>query len=162
MNAIPKTLNVLYSSNDIPISLPIYQKMYVLAFPLRTLAVKAQKFITPVTRPQMYVSRHIVSRGVNDVLHELGLDNEIYKISERYVQNEAHLHIPKYDDEPCFELSEHSLVDMMLYPFVKNIGLILPLGIVEENHDELIFESQLVEPSVNLELFRKDLEKSIF
>lgn len=162
MNAIPKTLNVLHTSLEIPISMSIHQKTYILAFPLRTLGVKAQKYITQVTRPQMFVSRHIVSRGVNDVLHELGLDDEIYKLSETYVQNEAHLHIPKYNDEPCYELSEHSLVDMMLYPFVKNIGLILPLGIVEENHDELIFESQLVEPSVNLELFRKDLEKSIF
>lgn len=161
MNAIPKTLNVLYTHAGIPVSMSIHQKMYVLAFPLKTLAIKSQKYITQVTRPQMYVSRHIVSRGINDVLHELGLDHEIYKLSETYVQNEAHLHIPKYDDEPCYEVSEHSLVDMMLYPFVKNIGLILPLGIVEENHDELVFETQLVEPSVNLELFRKDLEKSM-
>lgn len=165
MNPLTSYLHVLYTPKAIPITLTHTSKTYLIAFPLKTIAQRAKHVIHSDNYKKMYLTRHISepsTKKTDQVLYELGLDPRSFQLNYAYSDTEAYLHIPIVPQkQPTYQLMERSLTDMILYPFVKNIGLIMPLGIVEDSSTELVLETQMVEPSAHLDLFRNDLEKSI-
>lgn len=144
-------IHMLYTRRAIPVSLTISNKSYVLAFPLKTMAVKAQTIIHPQT--QMHVTHHLAPYPHEN---ELGID-----IPLPHMDAEAYVHIPKSATVGDCYMIDRTLVDIIMYPFTKNVGLVIPLEIVEDNATELVLGSQLVEPNGNIDLFRRELNKSI-
>lgn len=175
MNSITPHLHVLYTSKAIPITLTHASKTYIIAFPLKTIAQRAKRVIHSENYAKMYLTRHISEPSTtktDQVLYELGLDPRSFQLTYAYSDTEAYLHIPVVSpsaspspspspSQTTYQLMERSLTDMILYPFVKNIGLIMPLGIIDDSPTELILETQMVDPSAHFDLFRNDLEKSI-
>jgi hypothetical protein len=176
------SLHLLYSRKSLPASMTIQNKSYIIAFPLKTIAQKSQAYIRDSSN--LYVTHHISSRStdkINATLSELGIDPRKYEFNHTYMDNEAHLHIRKRNKhkskkqpqslsssntlirpslpQPMCNVIERSMVDVVLYPLVKNIGLIIPYEIIEDTPDEMILDSRLIEPAGHMDLFRQDLEK---
>lgn len=167
------TMHMLYGRKALPASLRIQNKAYVIAFPLKTIATKAKEYIYDTTT--MNVTHHIAttSEKINETLAELGIDPRKYNKNHTYSDEEAYLHILKnthkhtqtqshslsqLDTVPC-TMMERSIVDIVMYPLVKNIGLIIPFQIISDTSEELVLDTRLIEPAGHMELFRKDLEK---
>jgi hypothetical protein len=136
----------------------VKNKHYILVSPLKTIATSAQKYVTDKT--SLSLTQHISTPSKSATLMELGMDPSIFDFHDPFVDAEACLHIPKTDAGNC-QIVERSIIDIILYPFTKNVGLLMPLSIIEETPTELLIESHLVEPSARLDLFRIELEKSI-
>jgi hypothetical protein len=159
-------LHVLYTHKAEPITFTHASKTYLVAFPMKTMAQRTRQVLHHGNLPKLTVSRHISNpsaKKTDQVLYELGLDPRQFRMNYTYQDTEAYLHIPVMPHpktHPPFQWMERPLTDILLYPFVKNIGLMLPLGIVQDTDAELVLETQLVEPSAQLDLFRNELEKS--
>lgn len=160
------SLHLLYSRKALPASMTIQNKSYIIAFPLKTIAQKSQMYIRDASN--LYVTHHISSRStdkINATLSELGIDPRKYEFNHTYMDNEARLHIlKKYKKRktnplPECNVIERSIVDIILYPLVKNIGLIIPFEIIEDTSEEMILDSRLIEPAGHMDLFRQDLEQ---
>jgi hypothetical protein len=162
------SIYLLYSPAATPLTLsrktvssPVSQT-YIVAFPMKTMAERIRKSMGS----PMYLTHHISSPSqhrIDQMLYEMGMDPRSFPTENPYTESEAYLHVPRLDldSDSGYSLFERSLTDILAYPFVKNMGLVLPLGIADETPEEWVLEAQLVEPSANLDLFRRDLERLV-
>lgn len=158
-------LNLFYSRKGIPASATTAgRRTYLIAFPLQSMAKRVAPFMHE--KGKYEISRetqaHRVS-PVQDALNELGIDPRKYKLNYTYLDKPGYLSIAKEEvsDQRRCQMIERSLIDIVTYPFVKNIGIVVPLEIVHDDELMIVLESRLIEPDGHIELFRKDLEKMI-
>lgn len=165
-----RSIYVLYTPGATPLTLtrkiptPPQTETYLIAFPMKTLAQRVQASMgTP-----MYLTHQISSPSqhrMDQVLYEMGMDPRAFPTSDPFTESEAYLHVPRPAPDDTTGLNytvfQRSLPDILAYPFVKNIGLVLPLGIAEETGDEWVLEAQLIEPCANTDLFRRELERQL-
>lgn len=100
---------------------------------------------------------------MTDALNELGIDPRKYEFQYPYLDKPGYLSISKepMEDIPTCHRIERSLVDILTYPFVKNVGIVFPLELVHEDDLVLVLESRLIEPDGRVDLFRRDLENAL-
>ena len=139
-------------------------RSYLIAFPMHSMAKCVAPFMHE--KGKYEITRETKANRVSpmqDALNELGIDPRKYKLNYTYLDKPGYLSIAKkaIPGVPRCLMIERSLIDIITYPFVKNIGIVVPLEIVHE--DDLIFvlESRLIEPDGHVELFRNDLEKML-
>ena len=59
---------------------------------------------------------------------------------------------------PC-QVSDISFSEFIMLPFQHSIGVILPVDLVDETKETLIYQAQVIEPCYNVDLFRYQLSK---
>lgn len=159
---IQNRVTMLYSRRGIPAGVTHSSKAYVIVFPLQTIAEKAHKIVNEKTKFEII---HRQDVRIDTSLMELGFDPRHHLISQTLLDDEAYLYIEKwyptkrrpYQPIKC-NLFDRNLLDVVLYPFTKNIGLVLPLEIIDDTKDHLILSSKIIQPSIHMDLFRKELE----
>jgi hypothetical protein len=156
-------LHLFYSRKGIPASARTSRmRSYLIAFPMKTMAKRVE--------PYMYEKASFEIRSnpqdpfvspISDALIELGIDPRKYQFQYTYNDKPGYLVISKEVRQGVHQCNpiERSLIDIITYPFVKNIGIIIPLERVHEDDLSIILESRLIEPDGRVELFRKDLEQ---
>lgn len=141
---------------------------YLVGFtsPLHAHAVRNQ--ITHESRMYMANRRpHDVSSEVNEGLAHLA---DIPEFSGVTIDLQAHLHIEKKETgvrlagngilvrdmaavEAVCKIQLEEFHDFIMYPFLKNIGVVLPLGLIFEDEREFVFESHVIDPNQNTFFF---------
>lgn len=73
---------------------------------------------------------------------------------------DATLFLPKYKGSPNdpmndgnYHLNSEIYNEFIVYPFFKNIGIILPTELKDEDENEFMFKAHVIEPSFNSKLF---------
>lgn len=163
MEKIGGPLHILYNRKAVPASVSINNRSYILVFPLKTIASKVHPYIHSSKQLHVTFDTFHKKERINEILSELDIDPRKYKFNHTYMDNEAHLHIKKLNksQKPSCQLIQRSIVDIILYPLQKNIGLVIPYEILEETSDEMVLDSRLIEPADHVELFRRELESLV-
>lgn len=73
---------------------------------------------------------------------------------ELVIDSEATLFIPKAEYK-IFTLPEHNLYyidtvnyeEFVMYPYTKNLGVIIPYVLIDESDEELIYRSHVIDPT---------------
>lgn len=73
---------------------------------------------------------------------------------ELMIDNEATLFIPK-SEYKLFTLPQHNLYyidtvnyeEFVMYPYTKNLGIIIPYVLLDESEEELIYRSHVIDPA---------------
>jgi hypothetical protein len=138
---------------------------YVIAFDNKTIARSVHYCIHP--NPSFRLERGSgidISTDVNRLL----LDSGVHTVSETItIDVLAQLYIPKMQhpggmhnplNDGGFHLEELLQEDVYMYPFEKNIGVIIPHAINWESGSQMVFFSQVIEPVDSIKQFRKTLE----
>ena len=121
---------------------------YVIGFKNIKQARNVQYNIHP--DPQFHLHRGVQIDLGKQLQHE-GLTPE-----SLILDTSATLRIPKYLGSPSDPMNDgyphlNTVVthDFMTYPLTKMLGIIIPFEILEENKQEFIFRSHVIEPSFN-------------
>lgn len=101
------------------------------------------------------VNRLLLTSGVNTVSETITID-VLAKLYIPKMQHPGGMHNPLNDGG--FHLEELLQEDVYMYPFEKNIGVIIPHGIDWETSSQMVFHSQVIEPVDSVNHFRKSLE----
>lgn len=108
-----------------------------------------------------------VSQEINSGLCHLV---EIPKMSGITIDLQAHLHIEKVETgvrevgngilvrdlaamEDVCKIEEADFSDFIMYPFMKNIGVVLPIQLIFEDDREFVFHSHVIDPNQNTYFF---------
>ena len=136
-------------------------KPYIIGFNQINMARKVKRVLT--NPPVIILERNNiidVTDGVKEGLDGLGIDK--LKIPQITVDTNAELSVSKakeddekLDNRSVFEYMEQH--EFMMYSFEKNIGIIMPYEESNENEHVMVFTSNVVDPSVNIDEFRKTL-----
>lgn len=139
-------------------------KPYVIGFEKMKHAQKVKKVLT--NPPVVILERNNIIDVTNEVhtgLLNVGINN--FKVPQITVDTNAELYISKAKEgderlDGCdFELMEN--YEFMMYSFERNIGIIMPYQESNENEHVMVFTSNVVDPSVNVDDFRKTLNIDI-
>lgn len=65
--------------------------------------------------------------------------------------------IPENTDTEEYEVRHMPLERFMMFPFEKNLGIVMPYDLVHADDDKYIFTANLVEPSGNARMFLQGL-----
>lgn len=160
-----KSLTLLYNRQGNPTSLTTHSPStaptsYVVAFPMRTLAVRAQKYVQVSSQLRLEPSVvKDVSSPIHEGLFEMGIDPRAMALGTVLIDETAQLHVSKkinINHTMC-TMIDRAIEEIILYPFTHNVGLVLPVELMEDAVDELVFEAQVVEPCGNAHLMKKML-----
>lgn len=127
------------------LSLKHYDRHYIVGFKTDVMARKVHYSIHP--EPKLIIVRdENVLHG--KILKSMGLTDMNLNLDVN-----ATLFIPKCKGstlEPMndggFHLSKVSYESFLLYPFVNNVGIIMPYKLEEENEYEFMFKAQVIDP----------------
>lgn len=136
-------------------------KPYVIGFDKIQMARKVKNVLTKP--PVIILERNNmvdVTEEVKTGLLNFGLDKlDVPKIT---IDTNAELYVSKakdgdevLSDECDFEFMQQ--YEFMSYTFEKNIGIIMPYEESNENEHVMVMTSNVVDPSVNIDEFRKSL-----
>ena len=124
-----RTLSILHKKRN-----------YVIGFKNVIMARKVHYFMHP--EPKLLLL-------CNDYL-EKDVDN--VKI---HIDPKGTLFIPKMNgsfldpmNDGNFHMAHHKEAEFLSFPFVKNLGIIMPYDLIEESEDEFIFRSVVVDPNI--------------
>lgn len=154
---IPTSLNLIKNFKNNFFNLQNNNKTYIIAFP--------KKFHATIVKNQINIdsNTYFTNRKYENIKDDVnnGLIN--YGVSQIkndiLIDDNAFLHISKnlvVDKNLIIE--NYELSDILLYPFTKNIGVILPMDIKKDDENEFIFDSLVVEPIFDTQLFSKNLK----
>lgn len=128
------------------------ERHYVVGFKSSKLARKVQYALHPepklilVRGTDIDLSKDLQNKGINDL--------------SLIVDTEATLFMPKFkgsSEDPLndggYHLHNVLYKDFVTYPFTKMIGVIMPYDLLEENEEEFVFRSHVIEPSFHPKLF---------
>lgn len=137
-----------------------HSKRYVLGFFHKRTAdiVKRNIDLTKDVRVVPSTPENIAA-DVNFGLKELGVDQEVP--TQLVIDVGASLYIPIGKSQEMYygmNLVEEDTESFLMWPFDKYLGVILPLNedFVEED-EHLKFTCQMIDPSIDIERFRKSL-----
>lgn len=139
---------------------------YVIGFQNLMLARKVQYNMTPEPCFRLYRRNwENVTDEVNAGLESLGssqIDGSVV------LDTQALLHVPLKDaslpdamNEGMFHLETVSFEDFLMYPFDKNVGIIMPYNIEKEDGVEIVITSNVVENAKSVKSFRSMLNKML-
>lgn len=89
----------------------------------------------------------MIGKSYNSILSE---ELNVLKISKKININKL----------PCY-VQAKSFVEVLSLPWIQNVGIAFAYDLLEESTDENKYESQLIHPTENLQVFRKALSASI-
>lgn len=139
---------------------------YIIGFQSVAQARKVQYSLAP--EPSLYLQRtdfEDVTPQINEGLTKFGVASLDASI---IIDTRARLHIPKGDaklpsDHPLndgnFHLSSIPMEEFLMFPFEKDIGIIIPYDLEKEDDNEFVFVSQVVEGSASTSIFRQRLDR---
>ena len=146
-----KRCNTMLSAIDTKYS----NKRYVIGFPKPVLARIVLSVIDPNPVLMLYPRGKYenIAFDVNRTLMESGFSTGIKNI---IINNDVQLIIPKIINgstldemnDGMFHISPIDMTEFMMYPFDKNIGIVVANQVVFENKFEMVIESFLVQPLV--------------
>jgi hypothetical protein len=139
-------------------------KNYVIAFDKFNSAQRLCNWIP--CNPIIILKRNLqdnITRDFNDALEEVGLGK--YAVDALTIDYAANLIIPKrskgdIDDNigsGDYILHNIPASDMLLYPFKKSFGIVLPFQYVHETAKEFCYLAMVIDPSFNANLFMQGL-----
>jgi hypothetical protein len=137
---------------------------YVIAFDNKTTARSVHYCIHPTPTFRLErgseidistdVNRVLLTCGINTVSEKITLD-VLAKIYIPKMQHSGGMHNPLNDGG--FHLEELLQEDVLMYPFEKNLGVVIPHSIDWEDATQMVFHSQVIEPVDSVKHFRKHL-----
>jgi len=138
-------------------------KQYIIGFESRTLARKVARTIHPTAHPILKRNNvEDMSEVFNEELEYTGLEQ--FCVEALTVDYGANLTIPKrhpLNDRPYpFEAFEIPATSMLMYPFERSLGLVIPTEILNENDRKIEFLAHVIDPSGNVEMFKNMLASS--
>lgn len=155
--AFPQKVSLLRTKDNL-LGLRHTNQSYVIGFLYKCHATEVRKYVS-LSSP-MKLTNYVTSNKapiMNDMLHGRGLLN--ITLDNVNICENAHLTISKkinINKTGCVP-QEVTFSEFIMYPFTKNIGIILPQELLDENKTEFVFEAQVVEPSLNINLFQQHL-----
>ncbi len=153
---ISTTLHVINHKNNF-MNLQNNNKTYLIAFPKKFHATIVKNQINIDSK--IYFTNRTYINVKDDVNYGL-IPYDVPKIkNDILIDDNAFLHISKsLEYNTNFIIDKYDLSDILLYPFTKNIGIVLPMDIQKDDNHEFIFDALVVEPIFDTELFSKNLK----
>lgn len=158
--------NKIYTINQKGKSLSCHGTMgqsFVIGFRDVRMARKIQYNLAPNVEPFLLRS-HIedITDEVNCSLRQMQANTISGKV---VIDVKAQLHIQKLDDtlppqlnDGMFHLETLDYSDFMMFPFEKNLGIIMPYEVLVETEHHFTLLSNVIENSDSSETFRKSLD----
>ena len=138
---------------------------YVIGFPNAVLARRIQYMMAPEPCIRLYRRDAIdVTDEVNAGLSTFGVNQVSGTVT---IDPRATLHIPKQDqalpaDHPMndgmYHLAIIPIEEFLMFPFEKNLGIIMPYEVQTENTHEIVLLSNVVESAESMDSFRRSLK----
>lgn len=142
---------------------------YVVGFPNATLTRRVLRYLP--SNPSLGLQRHFfedinldVKRGlmamdvpVTDMPNELIIDTAALLTIPKLHPVELYDDISSSDDDECYDLFTMDMMDFFMMPLEKNVGIIIPDETLEDSESHYIFRSYVVEPTNDVNNFRKSL-----
>lgn len=154
---IPTNLNLIKNNKNNFFNLQNKNTTYIIAFP--------KKFHADIVKNQinMETKTYFSKRKYENIKDDINLGLIPYGVNkitnDILVDDNAFLHITKNSiNDTTLLLEKTELTDILLYPFTKNIGIILPMEIQEDNENEIIFDSLVVEPIFDIKIFSRNIK----
>lgn len=135
-------------------------KAFVVGFKDKNIATTVSTMLHEFPQLSLQCNRlENVAEDINNGLIGMGLSN--IAVSDVVIDTEAILYITKkkQDESQNDIIVEHCpFEDFLMYPFYKNIGILLPDDILDSNEDYYMFSCHLVAPSDMPGMFRSSLK----
>ena len=141
---------------------------YVMSFDCPNVARKVLHFLHP--KPTLRIERlrdNIdITKCVKDDLSRARpsramLYSAMPDMSAIVINTGAHLYIPKtiddnvhYINDGTFHMHNLPMHDVYMMPFTRNVGVLLPCNLLEEDVHEMLFECNIIEPCEDSALFQ--------
>lgn len=139
---------------------------YAIGFASAVLARHVMYCIPPEPQGGMGLRRsasHNVTSDVNTGLNELGMPNVSGSVT---VDAHATLWLPKLDpalppalNDGMFHLTELPMEEFLMFPFDRNMGILLAYTMQDETDSQMVLHASLVEPANATEAFRRALPR---
>lgn len=146
----------LLRQNGRPLTFVDRTNRYVVGFPSTYHAQYVQRMIDNST-PDIHLQRSIIHDVTDDV--NIGLSNlsQSTRVQHITIDTDAVMSIQKYkkDMSGCFDIDQVGMADFMMYPFEQNLGIAMPYEITNDNDDYIVFLSQIVDPGMSMDIFRR-------
>ena len=130
----PLKVSILKSKYD-TMGLIHNQTSYIIGFPCVAHAKAVQKFAG--SRTQMHI-------------HDYKLES--FKMHRLHISKKINI-----NDLRC-SLHTLELPEILSYPFMNNVGIVFALELIDNRHDEIVFDCEYFEPFYNSDVFRKSLK----
>lgn len=130
---------------------------YVVGFKNPLLARKVHYTLHPEADKRIRLERSVtfdVTDDVTDGLGSLGINYVGQKVT---IDTQALLHLPKHGaggvldpmNDVGFHLDIVEACNFYMYPFERNLGVIMPYELLEESADELVMWSHVIDPTID-------------
>jgi len=155
----PENISLVRTKNNI-LNIRHHNQNLLIGFSLKCHAVEVRKYVH--LNSSMKLSNYVTTdraTEMNDMLHNRGIFN--VNITSMNISENAHLTISKkinINKTNC-NIEQIPLSEFIMYPFSKNLGIVIAHDLINENKNEFIFESQIVEASNNTDMFLFYLKK---
>ena len=160
--AYPKHLSVVMHEKNI-LSFNHRAQSYVIGLQNRAHANIVKRIINKQSLDNIMLLRHCiddVSDDINRGLHTLGMDE--MSVEDVTIDVAATLIIPKKKMTSVHDLlptnvGQIAFEDFLMLPFTHHIGVAMPFEILEDSDKQLVFQTQVIDPTQDVEAFRRNL-----
>lgn len=155
----PKRLSVVTCEKNI-LGFNHRMKPYVIGFQQPIHAHMVAKNICKQTLDNMMLMRHYiddVSDDINNGLRKLGMDE--VRVDDVTIDVCSTLIVPKNKSREIMkvDVGEIEFEEFLMFPFTRHVGVALPYEIVEDSEKQIVFHSQVIDPTQDVESFRRNL-----
>lgn len=155
----PEKISLVRTKSNI-LSIRHSNQSLLIGFTHKCHAVEVRKYVH--LHSSIKLSNYIPidrAQEMTDMLYDKGIFN--VNIPSMNISEDAHLTISKkinINKTGC-DIEQIPFSEFIMYPFSKNLGIILAHDLINENKNEFIFDSQIVEASNNTDMFLFYLKK---
>lgn len=155
----PKRLSVVTHEKKI-LGFNHRMKHYVIGFQQPIHAHMVARTMCKQTLDNIMLMRHYVddvSDDINAGLRQLGMDE--VRVDDVTIDVCSTLIVPRKNTEKLLkvDVGEIDFEEFLMFPFTRHIGVALPYEIVEDSEKQVVFQSQIIDPTQDVESFRRNL-----
>lgn len=133
-------------------------RSYVIGFQNNFHGEMVRRIVDDSSTDNIMLMRYLIediSQDVNYGLRKFGMNKSVENIT---IDVMATLIIPKSKRKDMnLEIEKIDIGDFMMFPLAKQIGVIIPMDILEDSEKSIVFQSQVVDPIDDVELFLQNM-----
>jgi hypothetical protein len=106
---------------------------------------------------RMFLSNQLHAKDYANYLEDRTAINALAKSNEAVALLNIDKRLSIEPDVPRYTTAQIEFEEFLMYPFHKNIGIVLPTQLIKDKRYRLIFECQVVNPSYDSALFQMQI-----
>jgi hypothetical protein len=153
--AHPKHVHVIKNRHGYLMGFSQRGRSYVIGFASQMYVKKVCADTTISSR--MFLSNQLHAKDYANYLEDRTAINALAKSNETVALLNIDKRLSIEPDVPRYTTAQIEFEEFLMYPFHKNIGIVLPTQLIKDKRYRLIFECQVVNPSYDSALFQMQI-----